>query len=88
MNEQQQKIIRDFVIISILLNDIEEPDKVPTKEVKQIYDVLKQCVGPLESIVDKVYKNKNVSNTNFIQEIERKLIYNIKKESMRRTKLK
>lgn len=86
MTPQQEKIIRDFVIISILLNDIEEPDKVPTKEVKQIYDVLKQCIKPLEKIVDKVYQNKSVSNTNFIQEIERKIAYNIKKESQKRYK--
>ena len=83
MTDQQKKLIKDFVLISILINDIEEPDKVPTKEVKAVYDVLKQAIEPLEKIIDKVYQSKNVSSTKFIQDLEKKFLYNIERESKR-----
>jgi len=81
MSEQQNKLIRDFVLISILINDIEEPDKVPTKEVKAIYDVLKQAIEPMETIIDKVYQSKSLRSTTFIQDLEDKFIYNIHREA-------
>ena len=83
MEEDKIKLIRDFVLISILINDIEEPDKVPTKEVKAIYDVLKQAINPMETIIDKVYQSKNVSSTKFIQDLEKKFNYNIEREAKR-----
>lgn len=83
MTEQQNKLIRDFVLISILINDIEEPDKVPTKEVKAIYDVLKQAIEPMEKIIDKVYQSKSLRSTTFIQDLEDKFIYNIEREAKR-----
>ena len=49
MEESQKKLIKTFVLINILLNDIEEPNKVPTKEIKQAYiDILKGCVDPFQ----------------------------------------
>lgn len=86
--EEQLKLIKSFVLISILINEIEEPNQTPTKEIKAIYDTLKQCVDPLEVIIDKVYKNKGISNSTFIQAIEDKIIYNIDRESKRYFKVK
>lgn len=83
MNKDQTKLIRDFVLISILINDIEEPDKVPTKEVKAIYDVLKQAIEPMETIIDKVYHSKSLRSTTFIQDLENKFNYNIEREAKR-----
>jgi len=84
MTETQKKLIKDFVLISILINDIEEPNKVPTKEVKAVYDILKQAVEPMEKIIDKVYGNsKGIRNTTFIQDLEKKFDYNIEREVKR-----
>ena len=83
MEESQKKLIKTFVLINILLNDIEEPNKVPTKEIKQIYDILKGCVEPLEKIIDKVYRNKAVSTSTFLTDLETKFMYNINRELKR-----
>jgi predicted DNA-binding protein YlxM (UPF0122 family) len=84
MTETQKKLIKDFVLISILINEIEEPNKVPTKEVKAVYDILKQAVEPMEKIIDKVYGNsKGIRNTTFIQDLEKKFDYNIEREVKR-----
>ena len=83
MQEEQIKLIKDFILISILINDIEEPNKVPTKEIKQVYDVLKQCIEPLEIVIDKVYNTKELRETTFIQNLEDKFDYNIKREIKR-----
>jgi predicted DNA-binding protein YlxM (UPF0122 family) len=84
MTETQKKLIKDFVLISILINDIEEPNKVPTKEIKAVYDILKQAVEPMEKIIDKVYGNsKGIRNTTFIQDLEKKFDYNIEREVKR-----
>ena len=83
MTEQQNKLIRDFVLISILINDIEEPNKTPTKEIKSIYDVFKQAIEQMEKIIDKVYQSKSLRNTTFIQDLEKKFIYNIEREAKR-----
>tara|TARA_R110001599_G_scaffold156298_6_gene342183 strand:+ start:707 stop:970 length:264 start_codon:yes stop_codon:yes gene_type:complete len=87
MEESQKKLIKTFVLINILLNDIEEPNKVPTKEIKQIYDTLKECVEPLEKIIDKVYRSKAVSTSTFLTDLETKFMYNINRELKRYYKL-
>ena len=56
MQEEQIKLIKSFVLINILINEIEEPNKVPTKEIKEVYDILKQAITPLETIIDKLYQ--------------------------------
>ena len=76
MEESQKKLIKTFVLINILLN-------VPTKEIKQIYDTLKECVEPLEKIIDKVYRSKAVSTSTFLTDLETKFMYNINRELKR-----
>jgi len=88
MQEEQIKIIKSFVLINILINEIEEPNKVPTKEIKEVYDILKKAITPLETIIDKVYQTKQLRNTTFIQNLEDKFDYNIKREAQRFFKVK
>ena len=88
MQEEQIKLIKSFVLINILINEIEEPNKVPTKEIKEVYDILKQAITPLETIIDKVYESKELRRTTFIQELEDKFDYNIKREAQRFFKVK
>jgi len=83
MTNEQKKLIKDFVLINILINDIEEPNKTPTKEIKAVYDVLKQAIEPMEKIIDKVYQSKRIRQTNFIQVLENKFDYNIEREVKR-----
>ena len=88
MQEEQIKLIKSFVLINILINEIEEPNKVPTKEIKEVYDILKKAITPLETIIDKVYQTKQLRNTTFIQNLEDKFDYNIKREAQRFFKVK
>ena len=88
MKEEQIKLIKSFVLINILINEIEEPNKVPTKEIKEVYDILKQAITPLETIIDKVYQTKQLRNTTFIQNLEDKFDYNILREAQRFFKVK
>ena len=88
MQEEQIKLIKSFVLINILINEIEEPNKVPTKEIKEVYDILKKAITPLETIIDKVYESKELRRTTFIQELEDKFDYNIQREAQRFFKVK
>jgi len=88
MQEEQIKLIKSFVLINILINEIEEPNKVPTKEIKEVYDILKKAITPLETIIDKVYQTKELRNTTFIQNLEDKFDYNILRETQRFFKVK
>jgi len=88
MKEEQIKLIKSFVLINILINEIEEPNKVPTKEIKEVYDILKKAITPLETIIDKVYQTKQLRNTTFIQNLEDKFDYNILREAQRFFKVK
>ena len=88
MQEEQIKLIKSFVLINILINEIEEPNKVPTKEIKEVYDILKQAITPLETIIDKVYQTKELRRTTFIQNLEDKFDYNIQREAQRFFKVK
>ena len=88
MQEEQIKLIKSFVLINILINEIEEPNKVPTKEIKEVYDILKQAITPLETIIDKVYESKELRRTTFIQNLEDKFDYNILRETQRFFKVK
>jgi len=88
MKEEQIKLIKSFVLINILINEIEEPNKVPTKEIKDVYDILKQAITPLETIIDKVYESKELRRTTFIQNLEDKFDYNIQREAQRFFKVK
>ena len=88
MQEEQIKLIKSFVLINILINEIEEPNKVPTKEIKEVYDILKQAITPLETIIDKVYESKELRRTTFIQNLEDKFDYNILREAQRFFKVK
>jgi len=88
MQEEQIKLIKSFVLINILINEIEEPNKVPTKEIKEVYDILKQAITPLETIIDKVYQTKELRRTTFIQNLEDKFDYNILREAQRFFKVK
>jgi len=88
MQEEQIKLIKSFVLINILINEIEEPNKVPTKEIKEVYDILKKAITPLETIIDKVYQTKELRRTTFIQNLEDKFDYNIQREAQRFFKVK
>ena len=82
ITEDQKKIIHMFVLINLIITGIEDPVKVPTKQIKKVYDILNQAVEPLDEIIDGVYANsKALRSTPFLQELEKKCSYNIIRES-------
>ena len=88
MQEEQIKIIRNFILINLLIYEIDKLKEQPKKEIKEVYDILKQAITPLETIIDKVYQTKELRNTTFIQNLEDKFDYNILRETQRFFKVK
>ena len=84
VTEDQKKLINVFVLINLLITAIEDPVKVPTKQIKKVYDILNETVEPLGEIIDGVYANSNdLRSNNFLQGLESKFSYNIIRESKR-----
>ena len=88
MQEEQIKIIRNFILINLLIYEIDKLKEQPKKEIEEVYDILKQAITPLETIIDKVYESKELRRTTFIQELEDKFDYNIQREAKRFFKVK
>jgi hypothetical protein len=72
-----------FVLIDMLIQDIDEPLKVPTKSTKILFDKLKESQELLMPILDQFYSHKGVSMTNYYQVVQEKIGYNLKREYQR-----
>ena len=80
----QEKLINVFVLINLLITAIEDPVKVPTKQIKKVYNILNEAVEPLDEVINGVYANsKALRSTPFLQGLELKFSYNIIRESKR-----
>ena len=69
----QKKLSKIFVLIDLLIQEIEDPVTTPTKETKKIQDKLRNLEKDLIPILDRFY-NKGVSQSNFLQLCKIKLI--------------
>ena len=88
ITDEQKKLIRNFILINLLIYEIDKLKEQPKKEIEEVYDILKQAITPLETIIDKVYESKELRRTTFIQNLEDKFDYNILRETQRFFKVK
>jgi hypothetical protein len=75
----QKKLSKIFVLIDLLIQEIEDPVITPTKETKKIQDKLRNLEKDLIPILDRFY-NKGVSQSNFFTTMQNKINYIFNKE--------
>jgi hypothetical protein len=76
----QKKLARVFVLVDLLVQEIDEPVMTPTKQTKQIQDKARELQELLLPVLQKFYENKTVSQSNFFQTMQNKFYYIFDKE--------
>lgn len=72
--EQQKKLAKIFVLTDLLITEIDDPVKTPTKETKAIQDKLKEAQLMLEPVLSRFYSGEAAKSTFFL-EIANKIEY-------------
>lgn len=75
----QKKLTKIFVFTSLLIDEIDDPIKRPTKTTKEIQDKARELQDLLLPVLDKFYDSKDVRKTNLFTELQRKVNYNFDK---------
>jgi len=76
----QKKLAKIFVLVDLLVQEIDEPVMTPTKQTKQIQDKARELQYLLEPILFNFYDNKEVIKSNFFQIMQNKFNYIFNKE--------
>jgi len=71
----QKKLSKIFVLSDLLIQEIDDPVLVPTKETKKIQNKARELQELLEPVIDKFYENKNVRKTTFFITLQQKFNY-------------
>jgi hypothetical protein len=77
--ETQKKLAKIFILVDLLITEIDEPTKVPTKETKIIQDKAVELQKLLEPVLERFY-NGNVKQSNFFITLQNKFNYIFNKE--------
>ena len=75
----QKKLAKIFVLIDLLVIEIDEPSKQPTPETKIIQDKARDLQSLLEPVLERFY-NGSPKQTTFFIELGRKFNYIFDKE--------
>jgi hypothetical protein len=75
----QKKLSKIFVLVDLLVQEIDEPIMNPTKETKMLQDKLRETQLILNPILDKFYNNEVVKST-FFSTMQNKFNYIFNKE--------
>jgi hypothetical protein len=76
----QKKLSKIFVLVDLLVQEIDEPVMTPTKQTKEIQDKAKELQNLLEPVLSKFYDNQSVKQSNFFQTMQNKFSYIFDKE--------
>lgn len=76
----QKKLAKIFVLVDLLVQEIDEPVMTPTKQTKQIQDKARELQYLLEPVLFNFYNNKEVIKSNFFQIMQNKFNYIFNKE--------
>jgi hypothetical protein len=76
----QKKLSKIFVLVDLLVQEIDDPVMTPTKQTKEVQDKARELQRLLEPILDKFYENKDVKKSNFFITMQRKFNYIFEKE--------
>lgn len=80
MSDTQKKLSKVFVLVDLLVQEIDDPVMIPTKETKRIHDKAKELQKLLEPVIDKFYQKKQVSKSTFFITLQNKFNYIFNKE--------
>ena len=75
----QKKLSKIFVLVDLLIQEIDDPVKKPTKETKKIQDKARELQNMLIPVIDKFYTNE-ISKTTFFLTMQNKFEYIFNKE--------
>ena len=78
--ETQKKLAKLFVLVDLLVQEIDYKDRVPTKETKAIQDKAKELQQMLEPVLERFYNNNGVSSSTFFLILQNKFNYIFDKE--------
>lgn len=76
----QQKLTRIFVLTSLLIDEIDEPTRTPTKQTKEIQDKARELQSILEPVLERFYQSEDVRRSTSFKTIESKIYYILNKE--------
>lgn len=76
----QQKLTRIFVLTSLLIDEIDEPTRTPTKQTKEIQDKARELQSILEPVLERFYQSEDVRRSTAFKTIESKINYILNKE--------
>jgi hypothetical protein len=76
----QKKLAKIFVLVDLLVQEIDEPVMTPTKQTKEIQDKARELQYLLEPVLFNFYDNKEVIKSNFFQIMQNKFNYIFNKE--------
>lgn len=76
----QQKLTRIFVLTSLLIDEIDDPTRTPTKQTKQIQDKARELQSILEPVLERFYQSEDVRRSIAFKNIEAKINYILNKE--------
>ena len=75
----QKKLSKILVLVDLLIQEIDDPVLVPTKETKKIQDKAKELQKMLIPVIDRFY-TKEISKTIFFTTMTNKFNYIFNKE--------
>lgn len=78
--ETQKKLAKLFVLVDLLVQEIDHKDRLPTKETKAIQDKAKELQQMLEPVLERFYNNNGVSSSTFFLILQNKFNYIFDKE--------
>ena len=78
--ETQKKLAKIFVLTDLLIQEIDDPTRTPTKETKLIHDKAKELQALLEPVLERFYSNKQVKQSTFFVTMQNKFEYIFNKE--------
>ena len=76
----QKKLSKIFVLVDLLVQEIDEPVMTPTKQTKQIQDKARELQALLEPVLSKFYDNQLVKKSTFFITMQNKFNYIFNKE--------
>jgi hypothetical protein len=65
--DSQKKLAKIFVLTDLLITEIDDPIKTPTKETKLIQDKAKELQTMLEPVLNRFYSGQAAKSTFFIE---------------------
>ena len=76
----QKKLSKIFVLVDLLVQEIDEPVMTPTKQTKEVQDKARELQLLLEPILSKFYDNPDVRKSTFFITMQNKFNYIFNKE--------